>query len=637
MAQSSCTMEALMLDLNRKMLDAKDNRELLIKFGQMQNDEERVIFALQLMMKYKVNLNYESLDKNSEKSIQLRAQGNKLFIGGWDYKAVEKYTESIAYATESSEELALAYANRSAALFRIEKYKDCINDINRALSLEYPDKLKTKLYERKGLCLTALGEPDAEASFKKALEWLDKMSLDEDKTKKLKIQLKKFISAPCVIVEIQPESAQYEFPEFETPNSEVPCASDAVAIKYTPELGRHLVATRKIRPGEILAAEKPFALFLMPENFYTHCSKCLQVSMAMTPCNYCVNAMYCSQACQVQAWEEYHEIECAITGPLLLLKFNMLGLFSMRLAILATQKGKYLDKLRKQIDEIDNHKDPRTKGFSADGKLHSDQYSSVYSLVTNTEKRSAPDLFGRAFKAAYITHILSRESNMFGEKLMLDCDALTKNAAATFVGGLILKHQQIIPSNIHSFGELRGLEDYEHGAAAMPFYSLINHSCDSSVTRRARKDHIILYAMYPIEKGEQIYDNYGVHYALTVKSKRQQKLLEQFYFKCECEPCTEDWPLYDKICSYQTQPLPQHAKNRLKKILQKHTKYIDLAYVGKTDQDPNMLNNLLRMIEVLYELVKRPCVELNNVVETVKHYYALQGNRFDVPLKPYEK
>ncbi|XP_020711899.2 SET and MYND domain-containing protein 4-like isoform X2 [Athalia rosae] len=630
-------MEAFLLDLNRKILARTNNQELLIEFSQMQNDEERVIFALQRMIKYKMNLNYESLHKNSEKSIQLKAQGNKLFIGGWDYKAVVKYTESIAYATKSSEELALTYANRSAALFRIEKYQDCINDIDRALSLVYPDKLKIKLYERKGLCLTALGKPDAEASFKKALEWLDKMSLDEDKTKKLKIQLNKFISAPCVNVEIQAESAKYELPEFETPNSEVPCASDAVVIKYTPELGRHVVATRKIRPGEILAAEKPFAMFLMPENVYTHCSKCLQVSMAMTPCNYCVNAMYCSQACKEQAWEEYHEIECAIIGPLLMSGFNMLGLFSMRLAILATQKGKYLDKLKKQLEEIDNHKDPRTKGFSADGKLHSDQYGSIYSLVTNTQKRSAQDLLDRAFKAAYITYILSRESNIFGEKLMLDCDVLAKNAAATFVGGLILKHQQIIPSNVRVFSELRGVEDYENGAAAMPFYSLFNHSCDSSVTRSVQKDHIILYAMYPIEKGEQIYDNYGVHYALSERSKRQKKLLEQFYFKCNCEPCTNDWPVYNKIRSYQAQLLTQHVKNRLKQILRNHTRYIDLAYERKTDQDPNMLNNLLRMIEEVYELVKRPCVELNNVVETVKHYYALQGKRFDVPLKPYEK
>jgi cobalamin biosynthesis Co2+ chelatase CbiK len=45
----------------------------------------------------------------------------------------------------------------------------------------------------------------------------------------------------------------------------------------------------------------------------------------------------------------------------------------------------------------------------------------------------------------------------------------------------------------------------------------------------------------------QIYDCYGSHYAITNKYERQEKLLKQFYFKCECIACIEDWPLYSNL------------------------------------------------------------------------------------------
>jgi hypothetical protein len=44
----------------------------------------------------------------------------------------------------------------------------------------------------------------------------------------------------------------------------------------------------------------------------------------------------------------------------------------------------------------------------------------------------------------------------------------------------------------------------ERGLAAMPFCSLINHSCNPNVLRHSRPNHIVLYAMYPIRKGEQV-------------------------------------------------------------------------------------------------------------------------------------
>jgi len=94
--------------------------------------------------------------------------------------------------------------------------------------------------------------------------------------------------------------------------------------------------------------------------------------------------------------------------------------------------------------------DPRTKGFSQDGKLHSDKYISVYSLVTNTEKRSVSDLFKRSFDTCFILYFLATRTMIFGAKLPEDLSALAKDNDITFFGGLILRHQQIIPCNMHT-------------------------------------------------------------------------------------------------------------------------------------------------------------------------------------------
>ena len=56
--------------------------------------------------------------------------------------------------------LAFSLANRSACLFRMKFYLEAINDIQMALSLNYPRGSKHKLYERMARCHLALKQGD---------------------------------------------------------------------------------------------------------------------------------------------------------------------------------------------------------------------------------------------------------------------------------------------------------------------------------------------------------------------------------------------------------------------------------------------------------------------------------------------
>lgn len=70
--------------------------------------------------------------------------------------------------------------------------------------------------------------------------------------------------------------------------------------------------------------------------------------------------------------------------------------------------------------------------------------------MTNTEKRSAPDIARRSMDSCIILYLLATRTEIFGDKLSKDLNVLMKNDDVIFLGSLILKHQQIIPTNMHS-------------------------------------------------------------------------------------------------------------------------------------------------------------------------------------------
>ncbi|XP_012277849.1 SET and MYND domain-containing protein 4-like [Orussus abietinus] len=626
-------MENVLNILNRKLYEVNRHPEFNAKFKMLSTDEQRVIFTFNLLEEFGIKPESTCEKKNAATSVNIRVKGNELFTAdpassSRYVTAWKMYSESIARAPPRSKELALAYANRSAVLFRFKKYKECLEDIDRALSLDYPDDLKPKLLLRKGTCLKALGKPEYEKTFEEAHQLIKKMSVTENiKTvPKSTVQMKRLNK-----VRGQVKEKEHHVPKIPSCNPEVPFASDAVAVKYDDIFGRHLVATRDIKPGETLVVEKPYALILAPEHMYTHCAKCLDVAWDSIPCDHCVYAMFCSEKCKEEAWKEFHDIECPVVGLLLNLEMNILGLLSMRLAVVTVRRMESFEALRKEFQIVDNWKDPRTRGYADDGKFHSEDYRSVYSLTTNADKRSVPDLFGRALNTTYILYFLATETEMFGTKLKANLPSLAKNSDLTFVGGMILRHQQMIPSNVHMFVEERDFDNVERGAALMPFFSLINHSCDHNITRQSLKEHMVLYALYPIEKGEQLFDNYGLLYAVMEKASRRKKLKEQFFFDCNCLPCEEDWPTYFHLPSYSHWISSPQERAKIEKALRNFNRYMELATEGDIETEPNMLKNMFKMIEFLFENVPLPFVEINNIIETIKRVESLHGNTFLMP------
>lgn len=94
--------------------------------------------------------------KSAAKAAEYRLKGNSAFRAKNYSSAMAYYTESVAVAPAKSQELAFAYANRSAVFITLRKHHDCLIDINRALQANYPEAGTQKLKERKYKCVAFL-------------------------------------------------------------------------------------------------------------------------------------------------------------------------------------------------------------------------------------------------------------------------------------------------------------------------------------------------------------------------------------------------------------------------------------------------------------------------------------------------
>ena len=336
-----------------KLIIAGKFEEFHKKLNSQTDLEFRVKTAVQAL-KDVLPLDFQSDCKNSQLSDALRKKADQLFFAEKGniialLQACEFYSKSISLAEMNSRELPLAYANRSAILYNLKKYVECIRDINKALELNYPDVLRPNLIRRKAKCLKLLGKPEAEDVCEEGRRWLQNINLDDENRE----QLEEKIKCATKITEL-PKLENNNLKKL-SPNlkyqEKIPCASTAIHVKYDKKYGKHIVATCDINVGEILVIEKPYTGLLKSECI--HCSQCFNRAWDSIPCLHCVNTMYGSEKCRNEAWEQYHDIECPIKGYFTSLGMNDLAPFSLKLAILAIREAGGFKNLKQNLSEID--------------------------------------------------------------------------------------------------------------------------------------------------------------------------------------------------------------------------------------------------------------------------------------------
>ncbi|XP_046747207.1 SET and MYND domain-containing protein 4-like isoform X1 [Diprion similis] len=639
------------------VLALKQNNKSHVGYGLQQESEALIDHILQNMVKSSLP-RFKPKMKNSKDSLKYREEGNQRFVSGEDIEAIESYTKSLAYA-DRPELMAYAYANRSAALYRKQFYEECVIDINAALSLEYPESKRKKLQERGENAMSALkrrtSNPNGKLTF--GMNSLENNQIPKTEPKEKcasdssvendvceKFTLIRDMGIGAAATERSSTESNHtgdvknfaknsldcktsrdmEIPEYLAnegppqlaygPSKEAPSASDGVQITYSEKFGRHLIATKAFKPGDVIAAEEPFASVIYAERYYTHCHHCLSKCYNLIACPNCPMALYCSNHCQQLAWAAAHQIECRIISLLPNLlnvdkdKIRMLTKI-MRLLIVVTQNGMRIDELRKDTEVAESNSDSRTAGFTDDGKLDSFNSRSALSLATNMTTRPLIGISAFACISSLAVLLLAVETNFFKKKFTLaELKDISMYPDIPFCGAIMLRACVIMSSNCFSIQQDPGIKS---GSGLYVLHSLQNHSCAPNTFRHFEGLTMITRALDPIAVGEQIFTCYGTAHGQMSRDERKKKIMEEYFFDCECPACYNDWPTYKEILGNHIGSI---SKN--KDLVQKLKPFKKKLLENKYD-----IHAVKSLIEILHEETTKPCEEMIHAMQFLKSYY----------------
>lgn len=401
--------------------------------------------------------------KSNEKAEIARVNGNRFYCQRNFFDALINYNASLCHAKNGSENVGLAFANKSAVYYEMELYEKCICNIELAKENGYPVKNFDTLEKRKQKCF-------------------EKMQLENDVHEE---KIRDLLS-------LSHES-----------NPKIPFIAKCLELRTNRKFGRHIITNQDLKVGEIIAIEAPFFKVIKSDeryescdesNKYQRCSHCLNSSlMDLIPCSECSSTMFCSDVCKKKA-QSYHKYECAIIERLM-----KSGIMQMALRIFFTSLAIFDDSIEELQTFLSTElKDPSTTFFNFDNSCRRDEernnLAAMYCLTGNAKNENLESL------AKLLENNLVLKKNVWQEN-------------QNFIIEFLKKVISIQDSNFHGIcGWSLKLENNKSasmiGVGCYPFLSLINHSCYPNVSRVYNNDRIYLMVDRPIRKGEQLFDCY---------------------------------------------------------------------------------------------------------------------------------
>ncbi|XP_064093426.1 SET and MYND domain-containing protein 4-like isoform X2 [Macrobrachium nipponense] len=385
---SSETMEGLMNNFHAA-IGKEALKEIMSNFSEEESIQGmfRTLWSVQEAHKH-LTPKLVFSEKSDEEANRLRGLGNDFLIKRDLKQALETFTQSIMVAShpdimspeqrsgKAFETLSLCYARRSAALFELQLYDLCLLDIERANGCP---KLKQELNERQKECLSLLKTSSkSQSSNSNSLE--DKASI----------------------------------PKLVEPSSIIPCVSSSCKIAYMQEKGRHIIASKKINPGDVILVEKAYCSSLSLDRLATHCSTCLRECLAPLPCPYCTMVVFCSIKCQLEGLSRFHWLECNILSTICSL--NMMASFSNCFKILERKSCSQWRTILQRLDDRNAKYSPEKRGVNDKEIFSSEDFDLFYSQVTNAEERPSGDLYVKCLIAFVLVKLLQLGGRLFRDE-----------------------------------------------------------------------------------------------------------------------------------------------------------------------------------------------------------------------------
>lgn len=204
-------------------------------------------------MSYKFSSSLFSMSKNNTKSSALRAKGNDYYLRERFIEALLKYNESLLFAVPGSENISLAYGNRSACYFNLAEYQHCLNNIELAIDNGYPANRMSSLDQR----------------YKKCRELME--NSEKDMT----------------------DDPMHFFKLTYPRNPKIPFMSNCLELRRNDKYGRYIVTNQDLNPGDIITVSEPFFKIFDRSARLHSCSYCAKNSILLDliPCPGCVEGL----------------------------------------------------------------------------------------------------------------------------------------------------------------------------------------------------------------------------------------------------------------------------------------------------------------------------------------------------------
>jgi hypothetical protein len=493
-------------------------------------------------------------EKSSEKARELRSEGNKCFRNKKFRDALRFFSRAVVVAPiqDETSELAHAYANRSAALFHLNHFTDCLSDICLALQFGYPANQQHTLHLRKTLCFKALGRTEEAASslavtlssVQEAGNY-DEMGENRDNGKQEAIagsaetaaeDYRKFVQSTYDNFTAEVNECAQEVKHKDHlkpivgPSTKLQNASEWVKLATDPRKGRMLCTTRAVGRDEVVISEKAFATTLNTQFFDSFCYNCCEeLRSRLYPCHDCSTVSFCSKDCYEQSWQSFHKDECPDLSIILSMGILRLSLRILMVAGIETAVAVDREAQKETSSPTSNHK----------FKWNCD-YKSLYNLSDHSKDLSYLVSARQTLAASFMLFFLSERLKVIQTS---DPDyyrvgaLLLKQIHQISINSIVIFHQPIVsgPHDIYGID----LKSQSIGSAIFPTISLMNHSCVPNTEIFYRGSTAFVKTMQPLAAGQEITFSYGPIYKKMSRAERLDTLANQYYFKCDCTACSD--------------------------------------------------------------------------------------------------
>ncbi|XP_055306917.1 SET and MYND domain-containing protein 4-like [Sitodiplosis mosellana] len=465
---------------------------------------------------YGRSTNDKTMKKNNVTAKKLRDKGNELYSKKKYHDAMAYYNQSISYAENNSEALALAYANRSTCFLNLNLFQECLIDIERA-RIGYPSSQMSKLDNREQKCMDLMNKIGNESHVR------------------------------------EPELSFNE-------NGMHPGVADCLKIEKNSKFGRHVVTTRDLEIAQTILVEMPFAFKNEPikpdhsmqydpfvdksriiqhdrsgDNTFGRCMYCYVECTNLIPCENCAGVLFCDEVCMKKA---YHKNDCQMADSS---RKETLGMV-LRMLYRTNDAFPCVNELMTTVRLL-------LDGNNVNWHQNDDQrnFSLIFQLPTHSGHQWSRNLKLTRTVTEVIYNKVMRLPDFKGK--------FTSSTHRRFLQHLILHLFHVAEHAINASEYWRESDDQNLGTfdvrtfgnGMYPFGCYINHSCTPNVCWYFVDHRLICRVIRPIRKNQQLF---GFYFPSTlcehIPHQNRGLLLEyHYFFKCKCKLCLNpNWSIF---------------------------------------------------------------------------------------------